>query len=383
MTENFKEHNREVKILWEDFYAGTPERIPMTIGVNPRFWLLDPNYNTKGITFKDYFGDPEIMWNVQLRFAKLAAFEIFFDHEMGVPENGWAVNVDFQNTFEAPWLGCEIHYPEDNVPATVPYLHEDNKYELLEKGVPDPFSGLMRTAKEYYEIFREKGEKGFVYEGAPVSVNRVMDGTDGPFTIACNLRGTEEFCVDLYEDTEYALQLMGLITEATIQRIKAWRKFEGLPEKSAGIWFADDSTALLSLECYKEFVLPFHKKLVSELSTQDTGNQIHLCGDASHLFKTYQDELGCTKFDTGFPVNHGELVKELGPEAVVYGGPRIQLLQNGTKEAVAAEVKRIIRQVKPLTKKFVLRDANNLAPLTPLENVKAMYAAVREYGRFE
>jgi len=383
MTENFKEHNREVKKLWDSFYAGTPERIPMTIGASPRFFLLNPAYNTKGVTFQEYFNDPEIMWNMQLEFAEFVAFRVWYDHEMGIPENGFTVNVDFQNTFEAAWLGCEIHYPEDNVPVTLPCLGDDNKYELIEKGVPDPFSGLMRTAKEYYEIFREKSAKGFTYEGAPVSVNQVMDGTDGPFTIACNLRGTQEFCIDLYEDGEYAHQLMSLITEATIARMKAWRKLEGVPEKSPGIWFADDSIALLSKECYQEFVLPFHQKLIAALSSQNSGNKIHLCGDASHLFKTFKDELGCTVFDTGFPIHHGELVKDLGPDVTIYGGPHVQLLQSGTKEAVSAETKRIIGLVKPLTKKFVIRDANNLAPMTPLENIKAMYDTVKKYGRYE
>ena len=38
--------------------------------------------------------------------------------------------------------------------------------------------------------------------------------------------------------------------------------------------------------------------------------------------------------------------------------------------------------MRPYTRRFVLREANNLPPLTPLENVAAMYNAVREYGHY-
>jgi len=34
----------------------------------------------------------------------------------------------------------------------------------------------------------------------------------------------------------------------------------------------------------------------------------------------------------------------------------------------------------PYTDRFVMRDANNLSPLTPNENIYAMYQTVRQYG---
>lgn len=35
-------HNEEQKEVWKRFYEGTPTRVPMVLGVNPRFLLCDP-----------------------------------------------------------------------------------------------------------------------------------------------------------------------------------------------------------------------------------------------------------------------------------------------------------------------------------------------------
>ena len=164
MEENFRAHNEEVKRIWRTFYSGRPERMPMILGVNPRYLLLDPRYNPKGITFEQYFTDPEIMFHVQLEFQDFVRHHMWADQEMGVPEEGWSITVDFQNVYESAWLGAPVLYREGNCPACAPLLDDDRKHLLFEKGVPDPFSGLMAKAREYTERFNAIREKGFVYK---------------------------------------------------------------------------------------------------------------------------------------------------------------------------------------------------------------------------
>ncbi|MHB8963793.1 MAG: uroporphyrinogen decarboxylase family protein, partial [Saccharofermentanales bacterium] len=316
MDKQYKAHNIQAKRVWEKYFAGDPERIPMQISANPRMILLDGSRNPDGISFYDYFNDPEIMWKIQLEFADFFRHAIYADHEMGIPDEGWTVNVDFQNVVEAAWLGSAIHYPVSNVPSTIPFLHDDNKYDLLRKGIPDPFDGIMGKLRDYYELFRQKVADGTEYKGAPVSaVSNIFlasDGTDGPFTIACNIRGTQEFCIDLFEDAGYANEMLDFLTEAVIAKIRAWRLYCGLPLRSNRLAFADDSVALMSKEMYMEFVLPRHKRLLDELTTGEKPNMMHLCGNASHLFSTLRDDLDVNEFDTGFPIRHGELVRALG-----------------------------------------------------------------------
>ena len=64
---DFSAHNEEVKRVWEAFSQGTPYRVPMMLGINPRFYLLDPKLNTEGVQFRDYSENPDIMMDIQMK----------------------------------------------------------------------------------------------------------------------------------------------------------------------------------------------------------------------------------------------------------------------------------------------------------------------------
>ena len=381
MERDFGAHNEEVKLIWEAFQAGKPVRVPMIIGCNVRALLLDPKLNKKKITFKEYSENPDLMLEKQMEFQKWYRTSILQDAVMGVPAEGFNIDVDLQNYFEAAWFGCEINYREGQVPDTAPVLSGDRKNYLFDRGIPAPFSGLMEKNLRYYEYFKQKQKDNYRFEGIPVNSVRLSGMyTDGVMTGAINLRGME-FLTDFYEDPDYVRKLFAYINRSTNARIKAFRKYLKEPEKSRGLFFADDSIALISTEMYREFVLPFHKELIAELSDGDS-NSIHLCGDATRHFKLIRDELKVRQFDTGFPVDFGGLRKELGEGVTVYGGPNINLLLLKGAEEVSRETKRILQSGIMEGGKFVIREGNNLAPATPQSNIKAMYDTVREFGKF-
>ena len=173
------------------------------------------------------------------------------------------------------------------------------------------------------------------------------------------------------------------MTQATIQRLKAWRRYLGQAEIQPSLAFADDSIAMLSPAMYREWVMPCHKQLIDALAHPDGDHAVHLCGNASHLFGEMAARLHVVSFDTGYPIDHRKVAQELGPAVQIQGGPTASLLLSGSREEVAEETVRIIRAVKDVTRRFVLRDANNVSPGTPLENIRVMYDKVREAGVYE
>ena len=68
---------------------------------------------------------------------------------------------------------------------------------------------------------------------------------------------------------------------------------------------------------------------------------------------------------------------------MVKGGVHIETLRAGTAEEVANAAKTILEAVKPFTRKFIIKEANNLSPGTPPENLSAMHEAVRRYGYYK
>jgi uroporphyrinogen-III decarboxylase len=378
---DFKEHNKEIKEMWEKFHAGEPYRTPIVFGINPRFKLLDPKNNKDRILFKTYFENPEVMFNIQLDFAYWVKHNILQDYELGVPEEGWTIQVDLQNVYESAWFGCPVKFYEDQVPDVTSILDDDNKRMLFDTGMPEPFQGIMELNLKYYEYFQKRAKDETFCDRPIKSCQPAALGTDGPFTIASNLRGATNILLDCSDDPEYVKELLGFITEATIFRLKDWWKLMGMPLKMDTFWFADDSIQNISTEMYKELVLPFHKKLLNELGKSGQ-TKIHLCGDSSRHFLTIRDELDCIEFDTGFPIDFGGVRKQLGKKVRLLGGPSIQLLRFGSKEEIEAETKRILLSGVTDGGNFILREGNNLAPLTPLENIKAMYYAGREFGKY-
>ena len=378
---DFQKHNEEVARVWDAFNAGKPVRVPMVISCNVRMLLLDRKLNQKNVTFKEYSEEPGIMLEKQMEFQNWYKLIVPQDARMGIPAEGLDVSVDLQNYSEAAWFGCEVNYRPGQVPDTEPILSGDKKNLLFDKKMPEPLSGIMAKNIRYYEYFLEKKKEGYSFEGSPV--NKVfLSGmwTDGVFTAAVNLRGTELF-TDLYEDPAYVKKLLAFINQGIISRLKALKKYCGEPEKNKTLGFADDSIANISTEMYREFVLPFHKELVAAFSNGGP-NSIHLCGDSTRHFKTIRDELNVKQFDTGFPVDFSRLRKELGEDVTLYGGPNVNLLLRGDAAAVRTEVKRILQSGIATGGKFILKEANNLAPETPLSNLHAMYETVKEPGKF-
>jgi uroporphyrinogen-III decarboxylase len=216
-------------------------------------------------------------------------------------------------------------------------------------------------------------------------------GNDGPFTVACALRPPDLLMTDMTDDPAYFHRLIGLITDAMVARIKALRGYYDRPlvtKDACGL--ADDACAMLSARTYREFVLPYHRRLVEQLADRKaikaTGSgriSMHLCGDASHLFRTMVDELGINVFDTGFPIHHGKVRRELGPDVWIQGGPTVQTLKDGTPAEVFQETRRILLSGVKAGGRFVLREGNNLAPCTPMDNIEAMYRPCLEFGRLD
>ena len=133
------------------------------------------------------------------------------------------------------------------------------------------------------------------------------------------------------------------------------------------------------MNCYALW-LPYHRKLVDTFATGHD-NSIHLCGDVSRLLKTIKDELDVFHYDTGFPMDHGAVRRELGPEVEIFGGPSADLFLGETKPLLD-ETKRILDSGIREGKKFVLREANNLPPRSRMENLWAFYFHGRDWGRY-
>ena len=378
--EDYSAHNEACASLWEAFRMRRHTRVPIRLNTNPRVLMLDPHYNVRGVSYETYMQDPEIMGRAHLEWQYWTRFYLPGDHEKGLPEE-WTVGVDFENFYDASWLGCPVQYRADQVPDTTPILTDDRKRMLFDRGIPDPFGGeWAERCLRFIDHFDKKSAGGWTFLDRPVKPPSYAPfaGCDGVFTVAASLRGATELCADLFEDPEYVHELLAYINEALVTRIQAWRRRLGIPDKTDGFWYADDSIELISVQAYVEFILPIHKRCFDALATQ-RDRMIHLCGDAQRHFVAIRDELGVTGFDTGFPIDFARLRRELGPDILVSGGPSVPFFLHNDVSPIIAETTRVLHSGILEGGRFILQEGNNLPPRSRLEACRAFYeTGVRE-----
>jgi hypothetical protein len=296
--------------------------------------------------------------------------------ELGMPER-WAIRIDFQNYYDAAWFGCEVKYLDEQVPDTTPAF-ADNPERVMANGLPDPHGGIFARGLEYFEHFQARAA-GEEYLGRPIDVFPPGCMSDGIMTLACNLFGPELVCTMMAAEPDRLHPILDFLTEATILRMKAWRARMDYSDNRAPFGFADDSIALISTPMYEAHVLPYHQQLCDAFAPGEP-RAIHLCGDATRHFPVLEQKLNVKTFDTGYPIDFATLRENLGDDVTIQGGPHVELLRTASPAVVTAEVQRILTSGILDTGRFVLREANNMAPGTPIENIEAMYYAGRKYG---
>lgn len=376
---DFAKHNEEQKAVWQAYMERKPIRVPMTLGIFQRYTMFNYDVNVNRHTFKDFFEDPEILLEHNLQTQYYIKHNIPFDHEMGIPENGWDVMIDFQNLYEAAWFGAEIDFPQDQVPSCKPFLKDDNKRLLLDKPMPEIYTGIFGKVKYFHDYLSAKKAAGYEFHGKSFNLGGFTGiGTDGPLTVCCDMRGTTEFLTDLMCDEDYAQDMLSLVTEAAIMRIKAFRKdFPGWDFVWPVYGFTDDSIELLSVDMYKEKIMPHHKRLLAELRNGSPDVLIHICGNAQRHHKTLVEELGVSIIDTGFPMDFAGARALIGDECQIYGGPSVPFLESHSYDDVYKETERILTSGIAKSGRFVLREANNLPASVSVDNLWAMYDCVR------
>jgi len=373
--------NQEKQRVGEAYASRKPIRVPVTLGVNCRIVILDPRWNPEGISWREYHNDGRVMVEMQRRFMDCKADYLnrYCDAPTGRPAE-WTFYVDNQNVYDAAYFGCPVHFRDGQVPDVTPILAGSDRDRIFDFDLDHPLDNpFVQECFRRHERLTDAVNRTSI-DGLTLKVAPVMMGWDGPLTIATQLRGEEIFS-DLIEDPEYALRLMRFLQRAVELRCRALGAKASVPvftPPSGG--FADDSIQLIGLEMYRELLLPLHREWYALFGPGP--HFIHLCGDATRHFPTIHRELNVCSFDTGFPVDHGQLRRDLGPDVEISGGPEVGLLMTGTPQQVFDRTRAILQSGIMHGGRFILREANNLPPCVPEANLAAMYHCCLEFGNY-
>lgn len=298
-----------------------------------------------GASWPEAHTNPELM-------AKLA----IANHELSGLE---AVRVPYCLTVLVEALGCEINmgtknrqpsvtahpYPKDLEGATVPA-------DLLQRG-------RIPAVLEAIKIIREK-----VGPDVPI-----IGGMEGPITVASDLVSVKSFMKWSLKKTDLFEQALDIATEAAITYANA------LVEAGADVISVADPVAspdLMSPDSFKKFLKARLQKFSSSVNSVTV---LHICGNVNPILSDMAD-CGFEGLSVEEKIGSPKKAKEvIGDRARFVGNISSPFtLLPGPVDKIKAEAKQALEDGVD-----VLAPGCGIAPMTPLENIKAMVAARDEY----
>ncbi|MHB1405840.1 MAG: uroporphyrinogen decarboxylase family protein [Desulfitobacteriaceae bacterium] len=253
--------------------------------------------------------------------------------------------------------------------ADVETIDDLNRYQL-----PDPLAaGRFDLAEKM--VARYKGEYAIVGD---------LEATI--YELSWNLVGLEKFLMDMTMEKEYIFELL--------DRVAEYNTKIGIRLIELGadvIWLGDDfgtqQNMMISPIMYRKIFKPRQKKVIEAFKNANPNVKIayHSCGSIVPIIEDLI-EVGVEILNPIQPQAKGmdlALFKEkYGDKIAFFGGIDVQgVLPNGTPSDVEEEVKRRISAAGK-GGGYVLAPAHNIQPDTSMENIYAMYEAVKKFGSY-
>lgn len=203
------------------------------------------------------------------------------------------------------------------------------------------------------------------------------------------MRGWSQFMMDMALDPEFTHTMLDKLTEAHLDNLK--RYLDAVGDYIQVIQMGDDlgtqSNTQLSLDMYREFIKPGHKRIyqyVREYS--DVYVFLHSCGAIYDLIPDLIDE-GVEILNpvqtSAIGMDPAKLKAEFGDKLTFWGGgcDTQTVLPNATPGEIREHVRERIETWKP-GGGYIFNQVHNVQSNVPPENVVAMLDAAYEYGEY-
>ena len=290
------------------------------------------------------------------------------------PAASFVINTDENGLFYDEW-GVGFRQSGEYNERVFNPLAQATRADLEHYSWPDPddpsrVTGLAEQAQHLHD------ETDFSLAAGHISA--------GIFQDCWNLRGMEQFMVDMAMDPEFANALLDRVTDI---HIRMWNQFlDSVGHLIDMVETADDLAGqnglLISPKMYREFIKPRHTALNQAIRTKTNAKILyHSCGAVLPLIEDLI-EAGVQILNPIQPLpgkmNPEVLREKYGDRLIFHGGLDVQtLLPEGSPSDVATLVHNYLEILGP--ERYIMAPANSIQPGTPPENIAAAYETVKKY----
>ncbi|WP_243347820.1 uroporphyrinogen decarboxylase family protein [Parabacteroides sp. FAFU027] len=283
--------------------------------------------------------------------------------ELGKIYPSAATTVIMDLTVEAEAFGCQIDFPENDMPHIIGRL-VSNAEEIDNLKVPDLTAGRIPGYLKANKLTAEA-----------ISDKPVFAGIIGPFSLAGRLYDMSEIMIGCYIEPEAIGKLLDKCTEFLINYCQELKRIG-----SNGVMIAEPAAGLLSNEDCQAFSSVYVKKIVDAVQDDNFMVVLHNCGNKGHCTEAMLNT-DAAAFHFGNAIDMLETLNVCPKDKLIMGNVDPVGVMKLTS---AAEVKTYVADLLQKTATFdnyVLSTGCDLPPHVPAENIQAFYEALNEYNQ--
>jgi uroporphyrinogen-III decarboxylase len=293
-------------------------------------------------------------WQVESRIVPLSEWNWRVDTTIRTP-SGILTQRDEANDKTTWTVDCLIKCPED--------MHLVKKY----LPVPKLDKEHVRSRK------RELGEAGILR-------GLVFGEQAGPWQHAAALCGVEKLIMATFDDPGWVHELLKSLTEKKLQFIE--QSLSGAEFDLIEMGGGAASSSVISPKIFKEFCLPYDRRLHEALHSVGHKAVYHTCGGMMAILDLIVENK-CDASETLSPAGVGgdavpeEIKHRIGDKVCLIGGmDQVNILSRGTPDQIYAEVHRLFEALGP-GGGYMLSASDHFFD-APVENLMAFARAGQE-----
>lgn len=204
-------------------------------------------------------------------------------------------------------------------------------------------------------------------------------GITGPFTSASSLFPPEKMLRSLRKEPEKVHQLLSFVTDCLLGIIDDFAPMENI---SMSIADPVASGSLLSQKQYREFVLPYTKRLVDRMHHHNKSVTYHICGDTTSILEDMASAgPNGISLDNKVDLTHAK--KVIGHKVQIVGNvDPVNYLLLGNPQTIDEAVRHCFKSAYGSDKGFFISTGCDLPLDTPFENVDYYMESCRKYAKY-
>lgn len=261
---------------------------------------------------------------------------------------------------EAEAFGADIRFEQNEVPAIVGQLIADMD-DANNLSVPSLDSGRASVCIEGIRLAKER-----------IKDKPVLAGMIGPFSLAGRLMDVTEIMYACYDEPELVEIVLDKATEYLITYAKALRN-----SGADGIVMAEPLAGILSKDMMSQFSLPYVKRLIKEIQTEDFSVIYHNCGNATINMLDEIYSQGAVAYHFGNAVDMEQVLKNTPKDILCMGNlDPVGQFVSGTKESISAATKELLEKCSSY-ENFVPSSGCDIPAHANWENINAFFDALK------